>query len=263
MNCEECRLQFAAALEEPPSAELEGHVESCAACREELDTLRTHWAALGLLSDVEPGSNLRRGFYQALTAYQEGLTETGSRGAAGWWRAWWPMRPAWQFAFSVVLLAAGAALGYLTTRRQPDPSGEVTQLRSEIGNLRQLIALSMLQQQSAVDRLQGVTWASRVEQSDMEVLGALLRTINEDPNIDVRLAAVDALSEFSKSPVARRGLSQSLAKQTSPLMQIAVIDLLVRIRERSAAGSIQSLLAGPPLDETVRRRAENALRRLE
>jgi hypothetical protein len=262
MNCEECRLQFAAALEEAASAELEAHLDDCAACREELDTLRTHWAALGLLADVEPGPNLRRGFYQALTAYQQGVAETKS-GGAKWWNNWWPLQPVWQVGMAVVLLAAGAGIGYLTTRPEPQAGGEVAQLRSELGNLRQLIALSMLQQQSAVDRLQGVTWASRVEQSDMEVLGALLRTINEDPNIDVRLAAVDALNEFSKSPVARRGVTQSLAKQTSPLMQIAVIDLLVRIRERSAVGPIQTLLANQALDQTVRQRAENALRRLE
>jgi hypothetical protein len=263
MNCEESRLHFAAALErqdEPPSPEWKAHLEGCAACREELDTLRTHWAALGLLGDAEPSSNLRRGFYHALEAYQDGLTQAST---SKWWNAWWPRRPAFQAAFAVMLLVAGAGIGFLTARPAGQPAHEVAQLRTEIGTLRQLIALSMLQQQSAVDRLQGVTWAARTEPSDMEVLGALLRTINQDPSIDVRLAAVDALGEFANSPVARRGLTQSLAKQTSPLMQIAVIDVLVRIRERSAVGPIRELLADQNLNETVRLRAENALRRLE
>jgi hypothetical protein len=211
---------------------------------------------------VEPGSGLRRGFYQSLKAYQEGIEETGA-GAKKWWQAWFALRPAFQLALGVLLLAGGGWIGYVSSRPPAAEAAEVANLRSEIGNLRQLIALSLLQQQSAVDRLQGVTWASRIEQSDMEVLGALLRTVNEDPSIDVRLAAVDALSEFSSSPVARRGLAQSLGKQTSPLMQIAVIDLLVRIRERSAVESIRELLTRPELDQTVRLRAQNALRILE
>lgn len=263
MNCEEARLQFAAVLEgaeEPAHAALDGHLEGCAACREELDTLRTHWAALGLLRDVEPGPNLRRGFYQALEAYQEGLAQRGA--PAGWWRGLFAMRPAFQAAAAALLLAVGAGIGYVSSRPAEGPR-EVTQLRSEIGSLRQLVALSLLQQQSAVGRLQGVSWASRVEPSDSEVLEALLRTIDEDASIDVRLAAVDALAEFGNNPAARKGLTSSLARQTSPLMQIALIDLLVRFRERTAVEPIRQLVARPELNQTVRTRAESALRGLE
>ena len=56
--------------------------------------------------------------------------------------------------------------------------------------MRQLVTLSLLQQQSAGDRLQGVNWSYRVEQPDTAVLAALLTTVNHDPNVNVRLAAV-------------------------------------------------------------------------
>jgi HEAT repeats len=266
MTCDEARLQFGAVLEgseDAASVEFSGHVASCTTCREQLDTLRTHWAALGLLGDSEPSSNLRRNFYQSLSAYQEGVAETRSGGRARWWQAWWPARPALQIAFSVLLIVAGTGIGYITSSSEDKNSAESAHLRSEIAGLRQLVTLSLLQQQSPVDRLQGVTWSYRVEHSDMEVLDALLRIINEDANIDVRLAAVDAFRGFSKNPVARRGLLQSLGKQTSPLMRIAVIDLLTQIQERSAAPQIQRLLEDPALDQNVRRRAQLALRRLE
>jgi hypothetical protein len=266
MTCEEARLQFAGALEgaeEAVPAEFENHLESCAACREQLDILRTHWAALGLLADAEPSSNLRRNFYQALEAYQDGLRETQAGAQSAWWQGWWPKRPAFQVAFSLLLLAAGAGAGYITSFPNKKDTVEVSHLRAELTNLRQLITLSLLQQDSAVERLQGVTWAQRVDYSDEEVLGALLRTINGDPSVDVRLAAADALRGFSKNPLARRGLLEALARQTSPLVRIAVIDLLVELRERSAASQMQQLLEDPDLDPNVRKRAQLALHRLE
>src|SRR5205085_12402481 len=133
---------------------------------------------------------------------------------------------------------------------------EVAQLRGELYNMRQLVTLSLLQQQSAGDRLQGVNWSYRVEQPDTAVLAALLTTVNHDPNVNVRLAAVDALRNFSDSAVARKGLMQALGKQSSPLVQIAILDQLVELRERSAAAPVKLLLSGENLNSEVKQRAE-------
>ena len=100
--------------------------------------------------------------------------------------------------------------------------------------MRQLMTLSLLQQQSAADRLQGVTWSYRVAPSDTEVLSALLNTVNHDPSVDVRLSAVDALKAMKASPIARRGLIQALGKQTSPLVQVAITDAIVDLRDKQA-----------------------------
>src|SRR5260370_32118610 len=91
--------------------------------------------------------------------------------------------------------------------------GQVAQLRNEVNSMKQLVTLSLLQQQNASDRLRGVTWSYRVEQSDSEVLGALLTTINHDPTVNVRLAAVDAIKTFADSPLARKCLVASPSQQ--------------------------------------------------
>ena len=129
--------------------------------------------------------------------------------------------------------------------------------------MRQLVTLSLLQQQSAAERLRGVTWSYQTEPSDMEVLGALLRTINTDPNVNVRLAAIDAVRNFSTSPVARRGLVQALPKQTSPLVQVALVDTLVDLKQTDAKPEIQTLLGSTELDPTVRDRFKQAVDKLQ
>ena len=164
------------------------------------------------------------------------------------------------------MLAMGVAIGRYALAGGTAPgqgTQEVAQLRGEVQNMRQLVTLSLLQQQSAADRLQGVTWSYRVPSSDTEVLSALLNTVNHDASVDVRMSAVDALKAMSASPVARRGLVQALPKQTSPLVEVAIVDALVDIREKQAVSTIQTQLAKPDLEPTVRKRFETAIRQLE
>ena len=129
--------------------------------------------------------------------------------------------------------------------------------------MKQLVTLSLLQQQNASDRLRGVTWSYRVEQSDSEVLGALLTTINHDPTVNVRLAAVDAIKTFADSPVARKGLVQALNKQESPMVEIAILDQLVDMRERSAAPAINTLMTSSGVNPSVKQHANWALGKLQ
>jgi hypothetical protein len=266
MNCEKAREHFAddlaGTLESGAAAAFQSHLLECRACREEADHLRTTWTSLEHIPEPDPGPEMRARFYQMLDAYQQGRREASEvkQAAPPWWR-WWPQQPSLQFALSFGLLCAGLVGGHLATVRE-HTNPELTQLRGEIHNMRQLVTLSLLQQQSASDRLQGVTWSYRAEQSDTEVLSALLHTINQDQSVNVRLAAVDAMRNFGDSPVARKGLVQSLAKQTSPLIQISVIELLVDLRERQAIPALRLLLNSQNLDENVKKRVQRALQQL-
>lgn len=129
--------------------------------------------------------------------------------------------------------------------------------------MRQLVALSLLQQQSASERLRGVSWAYRAEPSDSEVLRALLDRVNGDSNVNVRLAAVDALHAFGSSVAARKAVLGSLEKQDAPLVQVAIVDLLVDLNEREAEPALQRMVQNVSTDAGVRQRAQWALEKLQ
>ena len=129
--------------------------------------------------------------------------------------------------------------------------------------MRQMVALSLMQQQSASERLRGVSWAYRVESSDTEVLAALLTTVNQDPNVNVRLAAVDALHAFGSSAVMRSAIVQAIPKQTTPLVQMVLIDLLADLKEKEAVPELRTLANNPAVDAGVRQRAGLALEKLQ
>jgi hypothetical protein len=85
-----------------------------------------------------------------------------------------------------------------------------------VESLHQMVALSMLQQQSPSARMRGVTYSEKIAQPDPQVLDALLQAVNHDSNVNVRLSAVDALQKFASDPEVARAMVNSIPAQESP-----------------------------------------------
>jgi hypothetical protein len=171
------------------------------------------------------------------------------------------IRPVLQFGLGVVILVIGFAVGYFM-RSSQNGREEMISLRAEIHEMRQMVTISLLKQQSASERLKGVSWSSQVTRPDPEFLATLIHTLNYDPNVDVRLAAIDALARFAAYPGVRQNLIQSLSRQNSPLVQISLIDLLVQLHERQSINVLKQLVNDASQNQQVRDRAQWGLQRL-
>jgi hypothetical protein len=278
MNCERVKELFAdhlvGCLDETARAEVASHLAACASCRDEISSLQALWTRLGLLPEVEPGPALDARFRAMLEAYRQGLKQAERQASTRltlreWLARFWPREPALQFALAVVLFAAGLLIGpsLVQDRRSPAVGNGINdralaELRGELSSMKQLVALSLLQQQSASDRLRGVEWSYRLAQPDEQVLSALLRALDSDPNVNVRLAAVDALHQFAGDAAVRKGLLRSLAVQRSPLVQFELISLLVELKEKGSVPLLQELSHRPDLEPSVRERVEWGLQKL-
>lgn len=212
----------------------------------ELEEFRAIWEALGQLSQEQPSADLRARFYRRLNS-------APAPNPFLFWRKW----PSLQFAGALALFIGGIYFGRLTT-----PAHEVAQLKTEVQGLHETVALSLLQRQSATSRLEGISWGSRVERPDGELLSALVATLNRDPNTNVRLASLDALEKFSGDPSVRKALVDSIAVQDSPLVQIALIDSLVHVHDNAAAGPFRKLTGDGRVNVAVRQRAQWGLEKL-
>jgi len=93
-------------------------------------------------------------------------------------------------------------------------------------------------------------------------VSALLDTLMHDPNVNVRLASIDALKRFADQDVVRRGALDTLPRQASPLVQIALIDFLLETQGPEAAGVLRRLAGDMMLDKAVRDRAARGLRQV-
>ena len=242
---------------------VEAHLEECANCSEEV----LLWQKLSLLPVDEPSPRSRARFEAMLQAYQAGRSnQPGSspewRKRASWNFVDWLRSPLGTLAYGVALLAIGLLAGLRVGSPKGSPSQELADMRSQLANMKQLVVLSMLQQQSASARLEGVTWSTRDQQLDPKVLSALLHTLRYDQSVDVRLAALDALSRHSAQPQVRTTVVNALQDQQSPLMQVALIDQLVEWHDREAAPNLEKLRQSPNLNPTVRQHADWAIGKL-
>jgi HEAT repeat protein len=164
------------------------------------------------------------------------------------------------------LLAIGLIGGGLLRAPARPPvqqTDAVAEMRGELMQMRQMVALSLMQQQSASDRLRGVNWSYRLQQPGQEVLSALLDTLMHDPNVNVRLATVDALRQFGDQPVVRKGVIEAMTRQESPMVQVALIGLAVDLHEKESIATLRHLSDDTKLDVAVRERAQKGLAELE
>ena len=259
MICERVRERIpeclAGSLDHAARESLLAHLETCPACRAELADLNAVWRGLGSLPEPEPDPAMRGRFLEVLEAYQAGR-------ASGPGRQVMNLPHKWQAGLAFALLLVGVCLGrYVAEPRGASP--DVARLQGQVESLRQLVTLSLLQEQSPSSRLRGVTYSYQMAQPDAQVEQALLYAVNHDSNVNVRLSAVDALEKYAANPQIRRALADAVPVQDSPLVQIALVDLLVQLNDKEAAPALRKLAQDAQADNQVRQHAAWAIQRME
>jgi hypothetical protein len=259
MRCEEISAElpeYLAGRSNPAArAAIEAHLEGCAACLDEAEGLTATWLTLGDIPAPAPDSRaLRERIDQLIAREQEHASRFRPR------RFQWN-HPALAACAATLVLAIGVVLGRSTTPA-PAAAPEVASLHQELRDLRQMVSLSLMQQQSASERLRGVGFSTSVEGAGDEIVKALLETLKHDTNVNVRLASVDALKRFAEREVVRRATLDALARQDSPLVQMALIDFVVETQDREAVGALRRISADPASNETVRTRAAWGIKHL-
>jgi len=268
MNSEHVQEQLIAFLSgdlEPHDEEaVKTHLDSCESCRREFQFLSRTWESLERIPAEEPSGALRARFYETMKLYEEMDAKRSSRRPAnsrGWLDRLLPRSPAIQFALVMVVLVLGVLAGYEIKSSQAN-SFQLAELHEEIGSMNRLLIVSLLQQESAAGRLQGVSWSYRMQGPDPEVRAALLAALEHDANVNVRLAALDAISRNFTEPAVRREVMNALPGQTSPLVQIAIVDILVQFNEKQSIEVFKHMLGVPGVDKSVKRKLEQGLQKL-
>jgi hypothetical protein len=249
-DCRDYEILLAGALAGEISAAerrgLDEHLAVCPRCAAEAASLGEIWRGLGRLEAEAPSPFLAARFERMLAREIAAEATRESLAAAA------PRRSpvlAWAAGLAAAL-AMGVALGFFAAggggaRR------EVAELRGEVAALHETVAVSMLGQASPSERLQGVAYSRPLAASDPRVREALLAALARDSNVNVRLAALEALAPATALPHGRARLLAAVAAQDSPLVQLSAIDLLLEHDGAAARRDLEQLLADPDLDPTV------------
>jgi predicted anti-sigma-YlaC factor YlaD len=247
--------------------EIQQHLLACAACRDEFEGAADTWQMLEGVPAERPDSGAMRARFDAMIeGYEHGraramVTPVRERLLA-WLRTPRRLSPALQACAALLVLLAGATLGRATAPAPSTPVPEIVTMQDELRDLRRMVTLSLMQQQSASERLRGVSWSSQLDEPGSEVVTALLDALRHDQNVNVRLASIDALKRFAGQEAVRRACVDTLSDQSSPLVQIALIDFVVEAGDRTAIGALRRLSQDSMLDDAVRMRAASGVQRL-
>ncbi len=164
-------------------------------------------------------------------------------------------------AASICFLIIGFIGGRMYPVQQPDmESSQMAELKNDVKEMKQMVMFSMLKQQSASERLKAVNYVKEFNDPDPKIVAALLKTLNEDDNVNVRLAAARALADFPAVDSAREALVNSLGKQTDPIVQLALIDIFVDLEEKRAVKQMQKLLEQGETLDVVKEEVQKGLK---
>jgi hypothetical protein len=280
---------------------VEDHLESCAACRAEMEHQRSLAAALDqncLAASPELLAECRHELVRAV--YREQAPAVRHRASDPWglfreaFRSLWG--PGIRFGQPVGAVAL-VALGFFAARYVPSwPTG--SSLAGMAGPDSVMSSIRSVQPQAdggvriSLDETRRRVISGRLDDQKIRVLllaaareqdnpgvrvesvgllknqcgsadirAALLEAVLHDPNPGVRLKALEGMKSFGANADVRHALAQVLLKDQNPGVRMQVIDLLIANQDPATAGVLQTLI-GKEDNNYVRLRCRNALREM-
>jgi hypothetical protein len=235
--------------------------------KEDFDEIEKQlWEQLGKAKNPEPSPEIKTRFYEMLDTFKE---ESKQKKASSWSMALekikglFNQKPAFNWAYAMILVILSGGIGYFIGKPNKEvvaSQEEVKRLSTEMQDMKQIMMLSMLENPAATERMKAVGYTQDLKTVDDQVIDALLTTLNNDENENVRIITVEALVELAHYPKVREGLVQSLVKQKSPLVQVALADAMVKLQEKRSVNQMKKLLQDQTLNKAVKTKLEKSIK---
>jgi hypothetical protein len=269
MNCELYEEKFSDYISKQLTTaerdEFEKHLAGCESCLQEFTAIQQVWDLMDEIQVPEPGAHMPVKFKAMLDTYKQSVDEKKEAFSIKELLArLWQWQPRWPLAYSLIIVLISFGSGYLvfhasTTGKQDE---QLQALTSQVHELKQTMMLALLENPSASERIKGVSYTSEIKHADKEVIDALFATLNNDPNVNVRLSTLDALTHLAAHPEVRQGLIQSIIQQDSPLMQSAIADVMLKLQEKGSVNSFKQLLKQKDLNPGVKDKIRQTITQL-
>ncbi|RDY60044.1 HEAT repeat domain-containing protein [Flagellimonas nanhaiensis] len=224
-------------LEPSDRKKVEEHLSECGECQIELEETKKLFVAFDTTIEV-PSDRLTSKFDEMLQAEKE---------ASGKVVSFFPKKEKSQWAGNLLKVAASIALLVASFQmggvfQQKKSNEDMLVLRNESLQMKQTAMLSLMENQSASKRIQGVSYIDEFENPDEAIIDALANRLLFDDNDNVRLTASEALAKFATSETVKNVFIEALGKEKNPSIQIAIIQILVGIQEKKAIAPMKKLL---------------------
>ena len=215
--------------------EISAHLAQCNSCQSELEEMKQLFDAFRNEEKHLPSNRLKANFDKMLEEEQRKSTQVISIDKKN------------NLASSFLKIAAGIALlvGAFSLgkfQQQQQSNKAIAALENKSIAIKETAMLSLMENQSASRRIQGVNFIEEFTEPDEAIIQALANRMLFDENTNVRLSAVEALGKFTNSDTVKNAFITALETEKDPSIQITIIHTLVAIQEKKAVAPMQRLL---------------------
>tara|TARA_R100001143_G_C3360727_1_gene135365 strand:- start:11318 stop:12118 length:801 start_codon:yes stop_codon:yes gene_type:complete len=245
-------------LDQDDQKKLDGLIEAGKINRHDIDEMQMVLKGIDSIEPPKPSPSMRDRFYSMIEEEKQTQSISWSNKLNRWID---DQKSRFEFRYAIyaaMIFLAGLFFGDLYAPLS-NQSNQIDRLTSEVSQMREMMMISLLENSSAADRLKAVNISTAIRTEDNRVVNALLSTLNNDSNVNVRIAAVDALVAHASNPTVRTGLIHSITRQESPIVQAALADAMLALQEKQSVDEFRKLLERDELDMNVRNKLENTI----
>lgn len=224
------------------SEEMQSYLEANKQLQEELLFIELFWT-----NDVKPlvmpSDKLDANFYQMLSRAQSAQQHSSQQETAqptndyrsyskapthslmDKIKSWFMPTPIAQFATLALVFVLGFNLNQAPNNEKD--SEAYSGLQEDISSLTTVLAMSMLQKDSASERLSGVAYSRQTDLSNPVLVEQLIELLARDKSTSVRLAIINSLGELQSFSSFEQQLLTMATKEENLLVQIELCRLLL------------------------------------
>ena len=211
-------------------------------CAAELRASYILWQEMDTMTVPEPSEDMRGNFLKTLAEFEQEAHPAKAKPVIT--LNWNHLR--WAAVFVVGLL-----IGLLV--RTPIANEVVASEEEE--NVSTLLAT----ENPTTDRLLAIQKIKEIRNPEDPIIEALHETLMKDPNVNVRLSAIEAMVHFIDHPKARSYLVSALPYQDSPIVQLTLAELLISLHSEQSIDDLKTLLNSDDLDHDVKLQLKETL----
>ncbi len=164
------------------------------------------------------------------------------------------IRP-WYSAAAVALVILGL-FGGVMFQQNKNQAQQIQVLVDQVSQTQKLLALSMLEQPSAAQRIKAMNTIEReITRPDDEVVSALIQRLRTDPHANVRMRAAEALVTMASHPDVAPALVDQLKEESNPQVLITLIETVVMLQAKPAVPALQDITNSDQQPDAVKERA--------
>jgi len=238
-------------------AEVEKHLKENNIVQKALDDYKKLFEAFKAEPVYKPSSKLGEGFAKLLAEEKSNQIKVLPLHATPKTRRKYRLP---RIAASILLLLGAYFMGRFSQEKVSER--QLVAVQEQADHFKEVAMISMLENESASKRIQGVQLIQDLEKPDMQIVNALGEKVLHDSNTNVRLTALEALSSFSYSEQVKTIFIEALEQEKNPSVQMALIDVLVKLQEKKAITPMKKLLEEEETQPFIKDQINSAIHKI-